>query len=226
MVGIIYKITNKINNKVYIGQTIRSLKTRWKHHIYDALNQKTNTRLARAIRKYGINNFSIEILEQTNQLNEREIYYVDLFKSTGSSGYNIKIGGCGGPHSKETKTKISKANKRRVWTKEMRDRMSDSIKKWHKNNHPLKHSTEAKHKISLANTGRKMPEKAKLKIDEWNKKQSKPVVCLTNGREYPSVVAACKELNLNDGHLRMHLKGRYAHVKGFRFKFTDEDPPR
>ena len=48
----IYKITNKINNKIYIGQTIRPVEDRWKRHINDALNNILDTHFARAIRYY------------------------------------------------------------------------------------------------------------------------------------------------------------------------------
>ena len=49
----IYRITNKINNKIYIGQTIKTIKIRWLRHCTDALNYRSNTKFAKAIRKYG-----------------------------------------------------------------------------------------------------------------------------------------------------------------------------
>ena len=71
----IYKITNIQNNKVYIGQTIRPVKDRFNRHINDALNNIIDTHFARAIRKYGKENFQIEIIDTAqnqNELNEKE----------------------------------------------------------------------------------------------------------------------------------------------------------
>ena len=71
----IYKITNIQNNKVYIGQTIRPVKDRFNRHINDAMNNILDTHFARAIRKYGKENFTIEIIDEAkNQdgLNQKE----------------------------------------------------------------------------------------------------------------------------------------------------------
>lgn len=219
MSGIIYKIVNKINNKVYIGQTIRTLEERWKSHFYETVNQKLNTKLGKAIRKYGFESFSIEIIESTEELDSRERYWIDFYQSFGKNGYNIKIGGIGGPHAVETKRKIAKANTRRIWTEEMRKNMSDSIKIWHKKRGFVPRTEKFKKRISEANKGRTMPQKTKIIFQQHNKQISKPIICIENKKEYPSISAACKEMNLNDGHLRMHLKGKHSHIKGFHFKF-------
>lgn len=217
MKGIIYKITNCINGKVYIGQTITELESRWYHHIYHALVGKCKTKLGRAIRKYGKEAFKVEKIEETQSLDEREIYFIATYNSI-SKGYNIRSGGNGGPHDDSTKRKISKANRKREWTDEMRRNMSKAILEWHKKRGFVPKSQECKNKISEANRKRKMADKAKIRFQAHNNKHKKPVACLTNGKEYDSVKAACRDLNLNDGHLRMHLKGKHEHVKGFRFK--------
>ena len=85
--GEIYKITNNINNKCYIGQVLcyysnnkkSGTKYRWKKHIYNAINNKNSCRvLENAIRKYGKDNFKIEKIEEFNIeiLDEKEIYYI------------------------------------------------------------------------------------------------------------------------------------------------------
>ena len=66
----IYKITNIQNNKVYIGQTIRPVKNRFNRHINDAMNNTLNTHFARAIRKYGKENFIIEIIDEAKNQDE------------------------------------------------------------------------------------------------------------------------------------------------------------
>lgn len=96
MIGI-YKITNMINGKVYIGQSV-NIKKRFAAHKSAAFNPKNkhyNYPLYRAIRKYGIENFSFEVIEECNEenLNDREIFYISKYKSHGKNGYNLDDGG-------------------------------------------------------------------------------------------------------------------------------------
>ena len=75
----IYKITNNLNNKVYIGQTIRPVEDRWKRHINDALNNVLDTHFARAIRYYKPENFSLTIIDTADtqdELNQKEQYWI------------------------------------------------------------------------------------------------------------------------------------------------------
>ena len=96
MEGIIYKITNDINNKVYIGQTIQPLNTRWRSHKVRGKNPSFNTGLYGATKKYGAENFDINIVISCDEseLNEMEIYYIDKY-DTYNNGYNRTIGGEG-----------------------------------------------------------------------------------------------------------------------------------
>ena len=96
----IYKITNLINNKVYIGETIRSLDSRWREHKHEALKEGHgyNYPIHLAIRKYGLDNFKIETLETCSDdiRFERESYYIKLYSShLHSKGYNIVLNGSG-----------------------------------------------------------------------------------------------------------------------------------
>ena len=93
--GRIYIIKNTINSKVYIGQTKVSLKLRFQNHLSAARNGKDYV-IGKAIRKYGEENFYIELLEECTieELNERERYWISYFNSTNNKfGYNISIGG-------------------------------------------------------------------------------------------------------------------------------------
>lgn len=94
MIGI-YKITNQINGKVYIGQSVK-IKSRWKQHKQEAKSNRRNTFLYNAMRKYGLDNFSFEVIEECeeNQLNEREIYWISYYDSFNKEkGYNMTPGG-------------------------------------------------------------------------------------------------------------------------------------
>lgn len=65
----VYKITNKVNNKVYIGITSKGISARWKEHIYSA-EHDCPFKLHRAIRKYGKENFSVELIDFANSWEE------------------------------------------------------------------------------------------------------------------------------------------------------------
>ena len=96
----IYKITNIQNNKVYIGQTIRPIEKRFKRHLNDALNNILDTHFARAIRKYGKENFIIEQIDEAqtqDELNQKEQYWIRYYNSV-EEGYNETdaLSKCGG----------------------------------------------------------------------------------------------------------------------------------
>jgi group I intron endonuclease len=91
--GTIYKITNKITGKVYIGQTTREASARFKDHCRD----KRQTRyLSNAIFKYGKSNFVFEEIcsaVSIETLNELETYFITLFNTLSPNGYNLTLGG-------------------------------------------------------------------------------------------------------------------------------------
>lgn len=95
MVGI-YKITNTVNGKVYVGQAV-DIKRRWQEHSshsFSPTHISYNHTIHRAIRKYGIENFTFEVLEECAEalLNEKEIYWIAKLNSK-QNGYNMTDGG-------------------------------------------------------------------------------------------------------------------------------------
>lgn len=95
--GCIYKITNAINNKVYIGKTEKTFEERWSRHIYNAFVLQLDYPLYRAFRKYDMENFYIDIIEDnisSSVINEREKYWIAYYNSYGT-GYNATLGGDG-----------------------------------------------------------------------------------------------------------------------------------
>lgn len=92
----IYKITNKINGKTYIGETIQTISKRWSRHCYDAKRGATD-HLHSAMRLYGIENFIIEEVEfcSTESRFERESYYIILYNTLEPHGYNWLLYQCG-----------------------------------------------------------------------------------------------------------------------------------
>lgn len=95
--GYIYKIINDINDKVYIGQTSYSIEYRFNQHCRDSSRNHTEQRpLYKAMNKYGVEHFFIELIEEVPDklLNEREIYWIKFYNSY-YYGYNATLGGEG-----------------------------------------------------------------------------------------------------------------------------------
>ena len=99
----IYKITNILNNKIYIGQTVRKLSVRWSSHLHSCFKSTRkndrNFKLYIAIREFGKENFKIESIEELDTrdvkvLDEREKYWIRYYNSTNPEvGYNVDEGG-------------------------------------------------------------------------------------------------------------------------------------
>lgn len=167
--GYIYRITSKITNKSYIGQTIRDPSIRFIEYKY--LHCKQQPKIYNALKKYGPDSFIYEIFDNsaTNQeeLDFLESSYILCFDSI-ENGYNIKDGGLGGSHSKESILKQALKLKGRKQSKEHIQKRFES-----RNKH-YKISENTKHKISVANKGRIISENTRIKISKSlkGKKQS------------------------------------------------------
>ena len=172
----IYKITNKLNGKHYIGVSV-NIKSRWSNH--RNISPKRLSYFQSAIKKYGVENFEFSIIEQCHKDNfeEKERFWIDFYKSM-ENGYNLTAGGNirkelsdrtikqmsekrkGVPKSKEhiekiriannsehVKLTISQKNKGRKLSEETKAKMSAS-----KMGHPVsKESIDKMLKTKLAN---------------------------------------------------------------------------
>ena len=137
---IIYKATNLVNGKVYVGQTVNTLKYRKEQHWREAIcPSRKNVHFHNALLKYGIDNFEFEIIDRArdvDELNKKESYWIDYYNSTDSRyGYNKDSGGkSGGFKSQETKEKIGLTT-REKWSRpetamKMRDGLSKGTQTW------------------------------------------------------------------------------------------------
>lgn len=117
---IIYKITNKINNKIYIGFTQKSARNRFNQHCYISKNpnNKSFSILHKAIKKYGKQNFLYETVYMNNNKDDvlsKEDVFINYYNSLVPNGYNVAKGGnippswLGKKHKNISKEKISKA---------------------------------------------------------------------------------------------------------------------
>ena len=99
--GFIYKITNDINGKIYIGKTeLPDPYKRWKEHLQDYDRRRCEKRpLYAAMNKYGTEHFHFEVIEQTDNTVERERYWIDTLRTyvgfSDCNGYNATLGGDG-----------------------------------------------------------------------------------------------------------------------------------
>jgi len=125
---IIYKITNKLNNKVYIGQTIRDLEQRFIEHTFPSSGCKA---IRDAIKKYGEENFSIEELAKASsqdELDKLERFFIESRNTLSPNGYNLKEGGNGHFFAPETIEKMRQAKLGAIVPEEVRAKMSSSHK--------------------------------------------------------------------------------------------------
>jgi group I intron endonuclease len=126
---IIYKATNKINSKIYVGQTTKKIEERMKSHL-----KKCKTIFSKAINKHGFENFIFEIIDNAtnkDELDEKEIYWIKELNSLTPNGYNISSGGQG-------KSKVCND-----YVKELISLGLKNSEKWNK----IKNSAEYKEKI-------------------------------------------------------------------------------
>lgn len=178
----IYKITNSINQKVYIGQSDR-LNDRKREHFYRLKrNEHNNEHLQKSYDKYGEENFIFEIIEETDDLDNREIYWINEYGGINSElNYNLKdpltkkwcdyirlkqckiMAGENNPNfgnkwSKEQKEKLSKVRKGKTLEEVLGVNDAKLSKlKMSKSQKGRKHPEEVKEKIRQANIGEKNP---------------------------------------------------------------------
>lgn len=169
MYGYIYITTNDINGKIYIGQ-----------HISESFDEKykgSGVILQKAIKKYGFNSFTTEILHECNSIDEMNYWeqeYIKQYNATDKNiGYNIKYGGSNTPCPEEVKKKISEAEKRNPARTMLGKRHTEETKQKIRNSALGKpKSEEAKKKMSLSKKG---------VFPDWFGNDNK--VWVTNGQE-------------------------------------------
>lgn len=225
---VIYKISNSINDKIYIGQTTQPVKERWASHKCDARSGK-ETLLYRAMRKHGVANFKIEVITSTDTfetLNTLEEYYIKKLSCVSPRGYNLLPGGNNHRHHESTKEKIREKLKGRPianrWnkgnnlpcTKETKQKISDKLK-----GAPIKHrwgggnrsprTAEQKNHLSLLNKGKP------------NKALQKKVICIETGDEFESVNITATVFKVNRVTISSLIKSGKKGRLGLSFKFKE-----
>jgi group I intron endonuclease len=226
----IYKITNLITGKVYIGQTIMTLKRRWAVH----RAAKRDTPLCRSIKKHGADKFKIEAICSAlteEALDDLEILFIKEYNSLAPNGYNILPGGnasqCRGQ---------SAWNKGRKATEEEKTALSLAHMGQTAWNKGVPTSLETREKQSKAKLGRHISPVTEFKPGQLSKFKGKkhspaslalislngnrrPIVCVETGQIFRSIIEAAIQLEIAKSHLRRCvLSGKAA--KGLHFRFS------
>ena len=159
---IVYRITNLLDGKVYIGKTKNGLLERWENHQEDA-RRGCSYYFHNAIRKYGSAAFKIEELYQaktSRELSRMETFFIVLHQShKPENGYNGTLGGDGGPPSLATRIKIANSKRGRGLSPEHRQHISEG-------NKGKSHPQESRIRAGLKLRGSKRPNLSMT----WNKK--------------------------------------------------------
>jgi group I intron endonuclease len=211
--GYIYKITNKVDQKVYIGQTSRDLELRWKEHKKKGSNCKY---LKAAIENHGVENFKFELIciSFDENLNDLEMFYIKKYNSLVPLGYNLRNGGNNGKLNEETKKKISeslKLNKTKPINKSFLGR---------------KHTEETKKLISNQLIGKCMAENTRQKM----------IASRMNGRQicqydlsgkllnkFNSFKEICEKLNFPKSSILGCCLGNSKTSRGFVWKYEKNE---
>lgn len=206
MEGIVYKYTNKINGKVYIGQTLHPKQRKENHKC--AL---TNGLFHKAIRKYGWDNFEYEVLcvvkkpdyrEVKELLNRVEVLFISHYDSF-NNGYNMTIGGDqvmkSRKHTEETRVKISEIKK--------------GTPAWNKGKHM---SPETRAKMSKANQNKVFSDETRQKLRD----NAIITKVLIDGVIYPSLIKASSLLDLNYTTLVNYLHRGKTRYKGHSISYV------
>jgi group I intron endonuclease len=219
---LIYKITNLVNGKIYIGQTIKTLDQRWKQHVCQVkyVKQKNNRKICRylhtAISKYGINNFKIEMIDWTTnqtELNYKEWLLIHKFNSLAPNGYNLRAGGDSRVVSQDTKKLLSlkTAGKNNgMYGKKGSKKQKEWLNKFNSERivtqemiENMKKAQQLRSKLGLNKgfVGKKTPEQVEKTVSKLRKKY---IAVSPDGFVFrvDNIRAFCKQNNLSNRALR------------------------
>lgn len=225
---IVYKHTNLINQKVYIGITKTSPNRRWGSN---GINYRHNKHFYSAIQKYGWNNFKHEIL--FNNLNKEDACKIEkqlIFNFNSNNpkyGYNNSIGGelsalgCHFNHTQETKNRLQNFHCKPIIcldTLEIFNSIKMASKKFNIDSKFISQVVNKKQKSCHGLHFLFLNEyDSKQQYDLSNKKQ--PIKCIETNQTFNSICECAKQMNLSKGTIGLVLKGKRKSYKGLHFKY-------
>lgn len=229
MVGI-YKVTNRVNGNFYIGQS-NNIKRRFVEH--KNLNKRGCRLLHAALKKYGVENFSFEVVEECreDELDKREIYYIETLMPA----YNIAAGGKGkrGVHVSDEVKEVLRKHAKEQWANRTEEQKNEIIK--HNLVGPRKGHEVSEHTRELLrnhNLGKKQSDETVKKRQEtmrkkkeagWKKDGSKtwkPVICIETGEVFQSVKESAERFGIRPAAVSSVLCRRRKTAGGYHFEYA------
>ena len=230
MIGI-YRVTNRINGKSYIGQS-KNIESRLKYH--QTANRESNLAIRNDLIKYGSENFLYEVLEECDVtcLDEREGYYIRTLKPE----YNTKGFTEHGIHYNDESTRAKIRSSAKLWWKNLPSETKEKITRnnltGRKKGYHL--TSEQKDRLRKANLGKKQSTETKEKRKETMRKlkdsgayvqtnagHRKPIVCITDQRTFESVKAAGEWYGISSSKISSVLKGRQKTTNNLAFEYLE-----
>ena len=233
-VGYIYRIDNLENGKFYIGQTIQTLQKRWNDHVSDTKNLSDEMVIHLAMRKYGVNMFTMEPIhavecetktELKKQLNEIEIQVIEQLRpeyntakgGLGHTGVIVRRFGVdnhfyGKTHTEETRQRISQNNKGRFLGKKLTEETKRKMSECKKGDkHPLKNNPEFR--LRAIQNMQSLIQSNKKHVMQFTKDD----IFI---QEFGSVKDAAESINVAPSTVTICLKGRSKTAGGFKWKYS------
>lgn len=218
--NLIYKVTNLINGKIYIGQTTTSLEQRKKEHEYRASRGDRQTYFYNALNLYGNQNFKWEIIEYNidfNELNNREEYWISYYKSNVKEfGYNMTKGGDNADNLnrwREENPELVSLEAHKGWTK-MRQVLSENPEKEQIRKEKAKIGVQKYTKEHIEEIRQRsyqvylQHKEAQEKVLENNrKKKMKKVRCIETGIVYESINEAGRQTHNSPSNIKQCCDG-------------------
>ena len=207
--GVIYKITNKINGKVYIGLTTQEY-VQYINSAYKNKKGKGRPKLFNAIDYYKWSNFTDEIIYELYSKEDLDLFEDACIAAYDSvyNGYNCKDGGSSGKHLDKTKEKMSISQTERYKNPEARNKLSVAQLARHKN------IDGHKAHVASHNTA-----KSKEKRKNANRHKMMPCICIQTGQVFENINEASRVMGLYKGNISQQLRGKRTHVGGYVFRY-------